>query len=88
MSHDTSGIQQLISKRGEAFDKVYEKTFSRWIEGVLQGDTEGAGVQVSNLYSAFKDGTLLVQLVEKLSGIPAPKYHKNIGKKSLIGLPL
>jgi hypothetical protein len=45
-------------------------------------------VQVGNLYSAFNDGTLLVQLVEKLSGIPAPKYHKNVGKKSFLGLVL
>src|SRR5689334_4098500 len=78
---DTSGIQQLISRRGQAFDKLHQRTFARWLNSEL-----GEELGPNDLSNAFYDGTRLIRLVEQLSGKQAPRYHRDIKGKSFLGL--
>ena len=56
----------------EEWERVQTKTFTNWVNSHLQS----RNLQVHNLLQDLRDGVMLANLLEIISGDPFPKFNK------------
>lgn len=62
-----------MNKEGEKWDDIQSEYFQSWINGHLSK----RGLFVNDFQTDFVDGTLLIELLEIVSGKKIARYSKN-----------